>query len=57
MSKEMAWYVHKYGRLYTESEFKINRVKINLKVWFYNDKFYCELWQNNYLYYFEEVIE
>lgn len=57
MSKEMSWYVHKYGRLYTESEFKINRIKINLKVWFYNDKFYCELWQNNYLYYFGEVVE
>lgn len=57
MCKEWAWHVHKYGRLFTESEIKIEKVIIMLKIWYYNDKFYCELWQDNYLYYFGEVIE
>ena len=54
---EISWYVHKYGKLYTEYEININRVTVKVRVLVYDTKFYCELWQDNYLCYFGEVLD
>lgn len=58
MTNKTQWEVTKYGQMVERSDIWIDGVAIiTTKIYFYQGKYYTELWESGYCIHFSEVLD